>query len=139
MVNTRGVSMRPLLWQGKTQVRVSPLDRPLQIGDISLMFVKPGLSRLHRVIAIDGSTVYTRGDNCVAAEKEDMANLLGVVTEIYRGSRQIPMDGLGYRVYRAIWLHSFPVRLVIYKVRNFILRIVGGVSRRVKKCFRHLR
>ena len=132
MVNTRGVSMRPLLWQGKTQVLISPAARPLQVGDMPLMFVRPGLSRLHRVIRIDGDIIYTRGDNCLVCEKTKTEDLLGVVTEIYRGKKQIPMEGLGYRLYRWIWLHSFPLRRVIYLVRNWILRIFQGVKRRVK-------
>lgn len=133
LVNTRGISMRPLLWEGKTQVIVRPPDRPMQIGDLPLVRVRTGLYRLHRTVRMENGTIYTRGDNCMAAEAVSPENVLGFVTEIYRGNKKIPMDGIGYRIYTWLWLHTFPVRLVIYRIRALVLRLAGGVVRRVKK------
>ena len=118
MVNTKGVSMRPLLWQGKTQVRIEPLKGPLKVGDMPLVRLRPGLSRLHRLIRMEENYLVTRGDNCRYAEKAALEDVLGVVTAIYRGNRQIRMDGRLYRLYVSAWQWTAPIRLPVYALRD---------------------
>ena len=126
MVNTKGISMRPLLWQGKTHVYISPLSKPLKIGDLPLVKLKPGISRLHRIVKMDETGIFTRGDNCVALEKVEQESIIGVVTEIYCGNKKIDMEGIGYRFYTAFWLKTAPIRIFVYLVRN---KIIGAIMR----------
>ena len=127
LVNTRGVSMRPLLRQGQTQVLIAPVSRPVKVGDLPLVYLRPGLSQLHRVIKTDENYVYTRGDNCTSSEKVSRKNILGLAVKIYRGQAEIPMDGFAYRFYTRFWLLSAPVRIPLM----ILGRKLSGLKRRL--------
>lgn len=132
MVNTKGISMRPLLWQGRTQVMVSPLTRPLEVGDLPLVSLPDGRFRLHRLVKKEGDVLCTRGDNTIALERVKPEDVVGVVTEIYRGPKKINMNGRGYRFYTRLWLKTAPVRLPIYRLRQIVL----GMARRMVRYVR---
>lgn len=132
LVNTQGISMRPLLWAGKTQVLVSPLEGPLEIGDLPLAVVQPGRYRLHRLVEVRDGIYITLGDNTACPERVAPDRIIGRVTEIYRGSRRIPMDGLSYRAYRRFWLWSTPARLPVYRLRDRLHRVLSRLVRRLK-------
>ena len=126
LMNTRGGSMRPLLREGKTQVLISPLQGPLKIGDLPLVRLKPGLYRLHRLVASEGELLYTLGDHCTEAETVTADQVLGVVTEICRGSRKIDLNGPGYRLYRWVWLHTQASRILLLRLRRRLVRLIKG-------------
>ena len=126
LINTRGGSMRPLLREGKTQVLISPLQGPLKIGDLPLVRLKPGLYRLHRLVAAEGELLYTLGDHCTEAETVTADQVLGVVTEIWRGSRKIQLSGPGYRLYRWIWLHTQATRILLLRLRGRLVKLIKG-------------
>lgn len=120
---TRGVSMRPLLKQGYTQVGIIPLDRPLKVGDMPLVKLEAGHFRLHRVVEISERGIFTRGDNTIPLEKVKPEDILGRVTKIYRGDQVITEDNQKYQRYVRFWLWSTPIRLVLFRIRAWLLRI----------------
>lgn len=114
---TRGTSMHPLLYEGKTYVVISPITGGLSVGDMPLWRRGDGKYVLHRLVKIDGSFCYTRGDNCIGAEKVPMQDMLGVVTEIVRGGKTIHVTDKRYRRYVALWMWLTPVRIPLYQLR----------------------
>ena len=61
----RGVSMMPLLRQGRDAVRLVKPQRPLKKMDIVLFERPDGQLVLHRIIRIRNGEYYIRGDNCI--------------------------------------------------------------------------
>lgn len=129
---TRGGSMRPLLRQGRTKIGIVPLDRPLRVGDLPLVKLEDGRFRLHRLVEISDRGMFTRGDNTIPLEKINPQDILGRVTQIYRGDKVITEDSPGYQRYVRFWLWSTPVRLVIFRIRAWLLRFWQRLYRFLK-------
>ena len=65
----KGVSMQPLLRNGRDEVEVRPVDpATVRPGDI-LLFRYRGRHILHRLIRQDGMIYYLRGDNAWSEER----------------------------------------------------------------------
>ncbi|HEX8619654.1 MAG TPA: S24/S26 family peptidase, partial [Thermoanaerobaculia bacterium] len=82
----RGDSMHPVIREDDS-VHVEPL-RDIRVGDVVLTDAERGLTA-HRVIAMRGDTIVTRGDN---APHEDppvvRARVLGKVTHLKRNGKR---------------------------------------------------
>lgn len=117
---TKGVSMQPLLYEGKTSVVIKPLSRPLKKGDLPLYILADNRYVLHRIIKIEGNMVYTRGDNCISCEKVPMERIIGIVTEIYRKGRTIKVTDRGYQCYVFFWNLIYPIRQFLCKTKLMI-------------------
>lgn len=129
IVNTRGVSMNPLLYEGQTQVLVEPLTKDLNIYDMPIFYRSKNTYVIHRIIKIDEDYIYTRGDNCLHGEKVPKANVFGVVTKIYKGDREILMDDPEYLRYLKRLKRNTPFRLLRFRIRYEYVRFKGFVKR----------
>jgi SOS-response transcriptional repressor LexA len=88
----RGDSMHPLI-RDHDYLHVEPVDR-IRVGDIVLVLAERGLTA-HRVIACRDGMVVTRGDNAPAAdEAAPRSKVLGKVTSVIRGGRQVKVRGV---------------------------------------------
>ena len=95
----RGVSMRPLIREGKDSVTLSAPKEPLKLYDIAL-FCNEGRYILHRVIAKEQGTYVFCGDARRTLEIGiTEQQLVAVVTSIRRGNRDIRRDSRCYRAY----------------------------------------
>lgn len=75
-------SMRPLIRVG-SRVIVQPKKPPFNVGEIALQRLPAGVALLHRIIALDGDTVVTKGDALDTADAPcAVADLLGVAISI---------------------------------------------------------
>lgn len=134
MAQTVGDSMQPLLYQGQTQVVLVPLSGPLKRGDLPLYQRPSGQYVLHRVIRVKDGVYYTRGDNRYGLERVEPDWMLGVVTQVLRNGKTIPVTAAAYRLYVSIWLASYPLRYVVHQPDRAlyhlkrILRRNGGRS-----------
>ena len=124
---TTGVSMQPLLYEGKTYVIIMPLTRELKKGDLPIYIRPDGVYVIHRVIRTDEEYYYTRGDNCITYEKIPREWVLGEIVQIYRKGRVIKTTDAGYRLYVKVWGWIYPLRCFYKKCRM-------KASRLVKKC-----
>jgi len=90
--------MHPLIPDG-TPVLVAPLrGRRPRTGDIVLFQGAGGLV-LHRVVALRGDMVTTRGDACPASDPPVRVDaLLGRAVLAIRRGRALPLDGPGLRL-----------------------------------------
>jgi len=119
---TIGVSMKPLLYEGRTHVILVPAEHPLKRGDLPIYLRSDGKYVIHRVIRVFDDYYYTRGDNCISGEKIPRDWVLGKVVAIYRNGRKIKTTDLGYRVYVGFWNLIFPIRYVLGQLKKVVSR-----------------
>lgn len=120
----KGVSMLPMLRQGKDTVTLSPITGPLRKFDIPLYRRDNGAYILHRIVKT-GETYTCIGDNQYVLEagvRQDQ--LIAVVTEFSRGERQIPVSDPGYQLYVRLWHWIRPVRRFAGKVKRKLKRML---------------
>ena len=108
----RGTSMLPLIRQGVDSVRLSPVSGKLKKYDIPFYQRDNGQYVLHRIVGV--SDTYTCiGDNQFVLENDVRQDqVIAVVTAVYRGSRMISIDNIGYKLYCRIWHNCRDVRRV---------------------------
>ena len=117
-ISVKGYSMRPFLEHERDRVVLEAPDE-LEVGDAVLAEIRRGHYVLHRIIAIEGSTLTLMGDGNLrgveVCEKEDVA---GVVTHYLRPSRTLLASDPGLKRRIRLWRKLLPVRrylLFIYK------------------------
>jgi hypothetical protein len=112
----RGVSMLPMLRQGKDTVTLAPVNGKLKKYDLPL-YKRGDQYILHRVIQVNEDSYVMRGDNCVSKEYGITdADIVGVMTAYYRKDRYGTPDKPGYRAYVFFWCHTHSVRTLIKRV-----------------------
>lgn len=106
-----GVSMLPMLRQGRDTVTLSPLPERLEKYDLPLYRTAEGKYLLHRIVETDGDCYTCMGDNLFVPEtgirREQM---LALVTAFSRGEKEHSVTGTGYRLYCRLWHGSRPLR-----------------------------
>ena len=122
-IPVRGVSMRPMLKEGRDSVVLSPIQGNLKKRDIALYQRADGSYILHRIA--DVCECYTCiGDAQFVFEKGIApSQMIAVVTAIRRGMRTIPITHPIYRLYAVFWGASRPVRYFARRVKRKIYRI----------------
>ena len=137
VTTTMGVSMRPMLREGRDVIVVRPLPRGerLRVGDVPLYRVGDRYV-LHRVIGVHDGWYAIRGDNCVTVERVTDAQVLGRLEEWYRGERHGTTADPLYRCYWRLWVALWPVRRVARRVcalagrvKRLLMRTVGKAGR----------
>ena len=116
-----GWSMMPLLFHGRSTVTLvrQRAYKPRK-GDIVLFCRLDGAFVLHRVHRIEPNGILIiNGDAQKWTERILSVQVAAKVTGFYRRRREIPVDSLGYRVYRALWcplrfLHPLGARAVYF-------------------------
>lgn len=114
---TSGSSMEPLLYERKTHVVIEPLVKELEVGELPIFLRKDGKYVIHRIIRVDNSCYYTRGDNCIGIERVPKEQVLGKVAEIYRNGKRIKVTDFGYKIYVKFWMFTSGLRICCYRVR----------------------
>ena len=104
----KGISMLPLIREGKDSVVLEKPDGMLAPYDIALYRRADGKYVLHRIVAVDRNGRYVcMGDNQIAKEfgithDQVIAKVMG----INRGRHQVNLDGCFYRSYCKLWYHG---------------------------------
>lgn len=120
-----GVSMLPMLRQGRDSVELSAVPDKLKKYDLPLYQRDDGKFILHRIVDV-GEAYTCIGDNQFQQEyglRHDQ--MIAVVTAFYRDGREVRVDALPYRVYCRLWHYSRPVR-------HFWRRGIGWLRRHLK-------
>ena len=117
VTTTAGVSMYPMLRNRRDTVVVRPAAGRLKKYDVALY--KRGESYvLHRVVKVLPDGYVICGDNCLNREYNiTEENILGVLTECYRGEKKLNLEGWPYRIYVRLWCAAYPLRYGWKKVR----------------------
>ena len=113
-----GTSMRPLLRQGIHSVVLEKMKRAPKKNDILFYQRQDGSYILHRVWEVTDTGLTLVGDNQRMLEYGvTEEQIIGYVTRIYRGEKEIICVGLWYRMY--LWLWQFMViRRLVLPVTN---------------------
>lgn len=124
----RGVSMKPMLRQGRDCVVLSPLPEKLKKYDLPLYRRADGKFILHRIVAVENDHYVCCGDNQWERESPVYPQqLIAVVTAFTRGEREISVDAFGYWLYCRLWCAAKPL-LRLYKRGRAAL---GRLKRRI--------
>lgn len=115
---TSGDSMEPLLYHRSTRVVIWKAEGTLKKGDLPVYRRPSGQFVMHRIIRVDDSYYYTRGDNRIGLEQVPKEWVLGIVTEIYRKGRHINVTDCNYRLYVKVWNLIYPIRYILYRVKR---------------------
>lgn len=117
-----GTSMLPLIRQGRDSVALRRLDRPAQTLDILFYQRDDGSFILHRVKEVTEKGLTLWGDNQIMLEhgvREDQ--IIGYAARVFRGDREIDLQGLPYRAYLRLW--NLPI------LRRVILNILWQIRK----------
>ncbi|MCI6227262.1 MAG: S24/S26 family peptidase [Firmicutes bacterium] len=119
----RGISMLPLLRQGRDSVALRRVDSPIRRNDI-LFYRRPdGSFVLHRVKAVTEAALSLWGDNQTVPEEGVSPDwVIGRVTRIFRDDKEVTCDGMGYRLYLLLWQFTI--------TRGFLLKLCHLSERR---------
>lgn len=120
----RGVSMLPMLRQGKDAVELSTLPQRLKKYDLPVYQYPSGKVVMHRVIAVREDHYVCMGDNTYEKEYIRHEQMIAVVTAFTRGGRVIPVTDPGYRLYCRVWVATAPLRKFIRRVKNRLKRML---------------
>lgn len=116
----KGISMLPILRQGKDSVVLVKPTFPLYRGQIIFYQRKNGQYVLHRIVGVDKDSYVLCGDNQTYREEgvtQDM--IIAVVNRIYRGDKEVSQKV--HKIYEFLW-RPFIIRRGIH----FLGRIFGG-------------
>lgn len=114
----RGVSMLPMLRQGKDSVELSPLPPKLKKYDLPVYRRRDGQYVMHRVVAVKPDHYICLGDNTLTLEHISPEQMIGVVSAFKRGDKRIETDAFSYRVYCRLWLLTYPIRKMIPRLKG---------------------
>lgn len=124
-----GVSMMPMLRQGKDSVVLSPAPKQLKKYDLPLYRRDNGKFVLHRIVKVD-DTYTCIGDNQFQLEngiRQDQ--VIALVSAFCRGNREISVEKLGYKIYCRTWHWSRGLRHFWRRGKNFLRRHLMRVLR----------
>lgn len=114
-----GESMRPLIRKGKDPVTILPLHRPPKRGDVVLFADDRGRYVVHRVWKVGAGVVITLGDHCDAPDAPmPPEQIWGLVTEVRRNGRRIPLDNGAARLLGRLWMDLLPLRRRYYQYKR---------------------
>ncbi len=128
---TRGVSMRPLIRQGRDVVIIEKYTEQPQKYDVVLFQRRNGQYVLHRILKVCEGRYWIIGDNCITGEMVNRDQILGKMTSIKRNKRTIKETDWHYRLFSRVWYWIFPLRRCVKRVKSFIYRCGSFVKRRL--------
>lgn len=118
-----GKSMYPMLRNRKDVVVISRYKGKLKKYDIPL-YQRDDKYVLHRIVEVKPEYYVIVGDNCINKEYVKEEQIIGVLTDFYRGERKVDMNGWKYKIYVYVWCALFPVRYVWKKARYTLGKIL---------------
>ncbi len=114
----KGVSMLPLLRQGKDRVELGPLPQKLKKYDLPVYQMPSGKYLMHRILKVTPTHYICLGDNTLEFETIYAEQMIGVVTAIERNGKRIEVSHPLYRLYCLIWGHTRPLRILYKRFRE---------------------
>lgn len=126
VIYTVGDSMQPLLAERTTHVHLRPLDeRGLKLLDIVLYVRDNGQTVLHRLVHMDDTHYYMRGDSTYGLESIRHDQAVGVAVRIYRKGKLIDVEtDRRYQAYVSRRMRSYPIRYLAVRVKWKLQRML---------------
>ena len=118
MFPNKGVSMRPLIRQGKDLMIIEKRGNyRLKKHDIVLFERSNGSLVLHRISDVLEDGYMILGDNCIDKEYVREESVLGLMTGLLRNGKKIDLDSIGYKTYVKFWTGIYPLRRMLMKLK----------------------
>ncbi len=118
-----GDSMLPLIKQGRDLLIISAVNGRLKKYDVPLYKRDSGQYVLHRILKVRADDYVICGDNRWQKEYGITdKHIIGMLTGIVRGGKEISVNDKRYRLYVHIWCDFFFVRAFILRVKHYIKR-----------------
>ena len=115
---TRGISMKPMLYENRDLVIISVPQGRLQPYDVAL-YRRGSAYVLHRVIKVREKDYLIRGDNTYHMEVVPDSAVIGVLTGFKRKGKDYSVQDPMYRRYVRVWCAIYPARKVlVYLIRK---------------------
>ena len=127
----RGLSMLPMLRQGKDTVEIGPLPEKMKKYDLPVYQYPSGKVVMHRVVDVREDYYVCLGDNTRSYEKIRHEQMIAVVTAFKRGEKRISVEDPLYRIYCRLWVAVFPIRKVLRPIVRFPGRVIRYIRRRL--------
>lgn len=125
----RGISMLPMLHQGRDTVTLAPIHGELKKYDLPLYRRDDGAFILHRIVGT-GETYTCIGDNQYELEQGVRRDqMIAVVTSFTRNGERVEVTDLRYQIYCRLWHWSRPVRRFLSRVKGFLRRKLRALRR----------
>lgn len=121
-VGFSGVSMLPMLRQGKDTVELTKAPERLKKYDLPMYMGTKGKYVMHRIVAVKDDHYICLGDNTYSYEKVRREQIVALVCAFYRGDRRISVESAGYRLYCRVWCAVYPVRRFVRRVKRWLWR-----------------
>ena len=119
----KGVSMFPLIRNGKDEVQLRPCSaeelRPMDV----VLFKYKGRHLLHRIIRREGNRLLIQGDGSYVAQEQCTTDaVIGKVQAIVRPSgKTIPVDSWQWRLPSMVWRNLGVLRSPLLRILHRIL------------------
>ena len=117
----RGKSMRHFLEDNRDKALLSKPET-VSVGDPVLAEITPKHFVLHRIKAIEGTSVTLLGDGNILTEHCKLENIVGAVIGFYRKGRpqMDRTDSRKWKTYSYIWVRLYPIRRYLLAFYNRI-------------------
>ena len=117
-----GISMYPMLRNGRDKVVLSPPPERLKKYDLILYRRACGRYVLHRIVGV-GKSYTCIGDNQYEKEKGvEHAQVIALVTSFTRKGKEYSVSDFGYKLYCRVWHYT-----------RFPRRVLKSIKRRVRE------
>lgn len=118
----RGNSMSPLLRDARHHVCLSPVTKPLAVGDI-VLFRHHGQYILHRLVAKSPTTLTFQGDNNIAREVVAPTDVAAILTSVTTPQgRTIDCDSTEWKLLSALSVARRKLRVIAHRCLNKEMR-----------------
>lgn len=118
----RGVSMLPMLRQGRDVVEISPIPGQLKKYDLPVYQYPSGKIVMHRIVDVKNDHYVCLGDNTYTYEHITPEQLIAVVSAFKRGEKRIDVNAPAYRIYSRVWVAVFPLRKLLVRAKGWLRR-----------------
>jgi len=145
VIHSHGVSMWPMIRNGKDSVRIEAVEGRLKKNDIPLYKDARGRYVIHRIIKVTDTGYVICGDGLYEREYDITdKNIIGRVEGFFRKEKYVSCDSKGYLLYVKIWVGLIfmrkPIIWTVRKLRrarmllkDYWLRIVKGKGHYAKE------
>lgn len=131
---TTGVSMQPMIHQGKDNIIVVKPEGRMKKYDIPVYITPQGKYIMHRVIEVHDDHYIIVGDNCLKREYVTDDMIVGQLIGYYhKGKRYIDLEtNKLYKMYSRVWVALMPLRPLYMKIKHIIAKPVKAIIKKVR-------